>query len=93
MLKFQKRLQYLSTTITISCGVFEDNNGALKLANEPRFRPRIKLIGIKYHNFRDSVKCGNIEVLPIDTNEQIADIFTKALDKQIFEYLRQKWIG
>ena len=38
-------------------------------------------------------KSGKIEVLPIDTTEQIADIFTKALDKQTFEYLRHKLIG
>ena len=86
MLGFPKRLQYLSTTTTISCRVFEDNNRALELANKPRFRPRTKHIGIKYHRFRDSVRCGNIEVLPLDTNEQIAYIFTNALDKQIFDY-------
>ena len=79
-LEFQERLQYLSTAITISCKVFEDNNGALELANDPKFRPRTKHIGIKYHHFWDNVKSGKIEVLPIDTNEQIADIFTKALE-------------
>ena len=50
-LEFQERLQYLSTAITISCKVFEDNNGALELANDPKFRPRTKHIGIKYHHF------------------------------------------
>ena len=93
VLEFQERLQYLSSATTISCKVFEDNNGALELANKPKFRPRTKHIGIKYHHFRDSVKNGNIEVLPIDTKEQIADIFTKSLDRQTFEYLRKKLVG
>ena len=93
VLEFQERLQYLSSATTISCKVFEDNNEALELANKPKFRPRTKHIGIKYHHFRDSVKNGKIEVLPKDTTEQIADIFTKALDKKTFENLRKKLIG
>ena len=93
VLEFQERLQYLSSATTISCKVFEDNNGALELANKPKFRPRTKHIGVKCHHFRDSVKSGEIEVLPIDTKEQIADIFTKALNKQTFEYLRHKLVG
>ena len=44
--------------ISISYKVFEDNNGALEMANKPKFRPRTKHIGIKYHHFRDRVRCG-----------------------------------
>ena len=69
-LEFQERLQYLPTDITISCKAFEDNNGAIKLANRPKFRPRTKHFGIKYHHFRDSVKRDEIEVLAIDTREK-----------------------
>ena len=93
VLEFQERLQCMPSATTISCKVFEVNNGALELANKPKFRTRTKHIGIKYHHFRDRVKSGKIEVLPIDTKEQIADIFTKALDRQTFEYLRHKLIG
>ena len=50
VLEFQERLQYISSATTISCKVFEDNNGALELANKPKFRPRTKHIGIKYHH-------------------------------------------
>ena len=69
VLEFQESLQYLSSATTISCKVFEDNNGALELANKPKFRPRTKHIGVKYHHFRDNVKSGKIEVLPIDTRK------------------------
>ena len=93
VLEFQERLKYLPTATNISCKVFEDNNRALKLANKPKFRPRTKYIGIKYHHFRDSVRRGDIEVLPIDTKEQITDIFTEELDRQTFEYLRHKLVG
>ena len=92
-LELQIRLDLLPSNTTISCKVFEDNNGALELATKPKFRPRTKHIAIKYHHSRGSVKSGAIEVLPIDTLEQVADIFTKALDQQKFEYLRKKLIG
>ena len=73
--------------------VFEDNNGALELAREPKYRPRTKHIAIKYHHFREHVKNKTIKVLAIDTKEQIADIFTKPLKKASFEYLRYKLMG
>ena len=73
--------------------VFEDNNGALELARAPKYRPRTKHIAIKYHHFREHVKNKSIRVEAINTKEQIADIFTKPLEKHQFEYLRQKLIG
>jgi hypothetical protein len=77
----------------IHCTLFEDNNGALELANSPRYRPRTKHIAIKYHHFREHVKTGKISIHAIDTKQQIADIFTKALPAPSFTYLRQKLIG
>jgi hypothetical protein len=38
-----------------------------------------KHINIKYHHFREHVCLGLIEILPISTSEQLADIFTKPL--------------
>ena len=77
----------------IRCQLFEDNNGALTLAKDPKYRPRTKHIALKYHHFRSFVKNGEIEILPIDTKEQLADQFTKALDEQSFTYLRGKLMG
>ena len=79
-------MDLLLSNTTISCKVFEDKNGALE-------RPRTKDIATKYHYFRDSVKSGAIEVLPIDTLEQLAVILTKGLDQKKFEHLRMKLIG
>ena len=90
---FQERPQYLPTATTILCKVFENNNAALELANKPKFRPRNKHIGFTYHHFRDSVRRDKINVVTINIRDKIAGIFTKALDRQIFEYLRQKLVG
>ena len=74
----------------VKCTVFEDNNGALKLATAPKMRPRTKHIALKYHHFRSFVKCGYIKISRVDTAEQLGDIFTKPLSDTIFTYLRKK---
>ena len=83
----------LSPKPTIHCTLFEDNNGALELATAPRYRPRTKHIAVKYHHFREHVQSGKVSIKPIDTLQQIADQFTKGLQKGTFEYLRYKLIG
>ena len=77
----------------ILCRLFEDNNGALLLATDQKYRPSTKHISLKYHHFRSFVKEGKVKILPIDTRKQVADQFTKSLDEQIFIYLRCKLMG
>jgi hypothetical protein len=80
-------------TPQIHCKVWEDNNGALSLAQNQKFSPRTKHISIKYHHFREHVNKGTISIHPIDTKEQTADIFTKPLDESLFVHLRKKLMG
>ena len=75
------------------CRLFEDNNGAIELAKAPNIHPRTKQIAFKYHHFREHVRKGLIEINPIDTLEQVADIFTKYFLFPIFIYLRKKMMG
>jgi hypothetical protein len=42
--------------------------------------PRTRHINQKYHHFREWVKSGSIDILPIDTLDQPADLMTKPLD-------------
>ena len=73
------------------CKVFEDNNSCISLATSEKFSPRTKHIALKYHHFRRFVIDNIVEILPIDTKEQLADIFTKPLDD--FFYHRKKLSG
>ena len=65
----------------MKCKVFEDNNGAIELSKAPKSCPCKKHIALKYHQFREHVRKGLIKINPMDTLEQLADIFTKALEK------------
>jgi hypothetical protein len=81
--------------LTRVCAVYEDNNAALKLATAqfPNMAPRTKHIAIKYHWFREHLVDGEIEMRPIDTKLQKADIFTKGLAKREFEEKRKMVMG
>jgi hypothetical protein len=75
--------------------VFEDNSACLILANlePPRMTPRSKHYAIKYHWFRETLKPNKVEIVPIGTDDQIADIFTKSLGKVKFQAMRKKLMG
>lgn len=75
------------------CQVFEDNQSCIKVAESSKFTHRTKHISLIYHHFIQFVTNGTIKIHPIDTQEQIADIFTKPLNEKQFTYLRKKLIG
>ena len=52
------------------------------------FHSKTKHIAIKYHVLKEKVVEKEIGLEYINTKEKIADIFTKALPKDTFEYLR-----
>ena len=88
--QLEMTLNIESKLSSVKCKLFEDNKGAIELAKAPKIRPCTKHIALKYHHFREHVRKGLIEINPIDTLEQVADIFTKALPFPIFNYLRKK---
>ena len=59
--------------------VMEDNNGAIKLSNNPEFHKRTKHIDIKYQFIRELVESNKIRLIYISTKEQLADPLTKAV--------------
>lgn len=75
--------------------IHEDNAGALILAQTipPQFTPRSKHYAIKTHWFREQIIARGIELLKIETAEQLGDICTKCLPQATFEYLRKKLMG
>lgn len=75
------------------CKVHEDNEACISMVQSPKFTPRTKHIALKYHHFRSYVDKGLIQIAHIGTTEQTADIFTKPLEQNTFEYLRKKLSG
>lgn len=68
--------------------MFEDNHGCIGMAKNLESK-RAKHIDIRYHFVRDHVAEGKLDVRPIGTKDQLADICTKALDGDRFATLRK----
>ena len=67
-----------------------DNTSAISLSKNPVQHSKAKHIPIKYHYLREQATSKNISLDYIPTQEQMVDIFTKPLNKDMFEHLRQK---
>jgi hypothetical protein len=65
-----------------------DSSSAICLAHNPVFHGTTKHIKVRHHFLRDQVEKGEIEMKFIDTERQLADIFTKPLDSSRFASLQ-----
>jgi hypothetical protein len=70
--------------------IYCDNQSCIKLYENPVFHDTSKHIEIQYHFIRHYVQRGAIELQYISTDEQVADILTKALGKGKFAPFRDK---
>ncbi|CAM8940534.1 unnamed protein product [Rhodiola kirilowii] len=75
--------------VSVQCSsILCDNTSAINISKNPVKFSRTKHIEIRYHFLRDCVEKGTITMEYCRTEEQIADIFTKALHMEPYEKLR-----
>ncbi|GJW24488.1 retrovirus-related pol polyprotein from transposon TNT 1-94 [Tanacetum coccineum] len=65
-----------------------DNKGAIDLSKNPVQHSRTKHIEIRHHFLRDNVQKGHISIEKVPSADNIADILTKPLKRESFNYLR-----
>jgi hypothetical protein len=70
--------------------IFCDNQSCIKLSENLVFHDQSKNIEIWYHFIHDYVHRGSVELQYISTEEQVADILTKALNMGKFVFFRDK---
>ncbi|KAG6520057.1 hypothetical protein ZIOFF_017087 [Zingiber officinale] len=68
--------------------IFCDNNSTIAMTKNPVFHARTKHIELRHHFIRDLVSDKKIQLKFINTNEQLADDFTKAVSSGKIEQLR-----
>lgn len=68
--------------------IFEDNISCINIAKDPVYHKRSKHIDVKFHHIRENIEKKLINLQYIKTEQQQADILTKSLPKQKFQFLR-----
>ena len=66
--------------------IHNDSQSALHLAKHQVFHERSKHIDVKLHFVRDVVNSGKVKVVKVSTEENPADMLTKALPGVKFEH-------
>jgi len=69
--------------------IFCDNIAAICLSKNPIQHSRAKHIEIKHHFIRDYVQKGILDIQFIDTENQWADIYTKPLTVERFDFIKK----
>ena len=69
--------------------IFEDNQGAVQLSQNPVSNSNSKHIDVRHHFFRELVRQGDISVSRVSSEYQHADILTKALAFDVFAVHRR----
>nr|GEZ05737.1 retrovirus-related Pol polyprotein from transposon TNT 1-94 [Tanacetum cinerariifolium] len=70
--------------VSIMC----DNKGKIDLGKNPVQHSRTKDIEIRHHFLHDDVQKGHISIKKVPSIDNIADILTKPLKRESFNYLR-----
>jgi len=77
--------QINENSIPICC----DNTVVICLSKNPILHSRAKHIEIKHHFLRDYIQKGTLGIQFIDTEHQWADIFTKPLSVESFDFINK----
>ena len=74
------------TRVPIKC----DNTSAINLSKNPIQYCRTKYIDIRHHFLCDHVQSGDVILEFIDTNNQLAYIFTKPLNEERMNFIKRE---
>jgi hypothetical protein len=80
----QQLLGELHCKVKTPIEVFIDNQSAIAIAKDDVQHDRTKHINIKYHFVKEEVKNKNIELIYVRSENNVADIFTKAVEPKKF---------
>eukprot|EP00253_Pinus_taeda_P026209 PITA_26209 len=90
LLWMMQTLQDFQITCTPPISILCDNTSAISISKNPVMHSKTKHIPIKYHFLREQVLEQKVKLEYVPSKEQVADILTKPLPRETFEYLRQK---
>jgi hypothetical protein len=85
----QKLLSNLGQSVDAPVVIYCDNIGSIPLANNLVYHARTKHIEVQYHFIREKVIAKEIDLIHVSTEDQVVDIFTKALSTDKLKKFRK----
>lgn len=79
-------VDFCNYTITL----YNDNQGAQKLTENPMFHKRTKHIDMRHHFVREAVANKHVKIVYLPTSEMPADLLTKGLSSVKHSYFVKK---
>ncbi|MCO5553249.1 hypothetical protein L7F22_006770 [Adiantum nelumboides] len=69
--------------------IYTDSQSTLAIARNPVFHARTKHIEVHYHYVRERLSAGEISLAYVPTQNNLVDLFTKALSRENLEAFRK----
>ncbi len=88
--KLMSELGIPQTTATV---LGEDNQPCIQIANNPGTSARTKHIALRFHAVRERVASGEVKLVYVPTEDQVADLLTKSVGRIILQRLRPVLMG
>ncbi|QRV96862.1 Retrovirus-related Pol polyprotein from transposon TNT 1-94 [Ceratobasidium sp. AG-Ba] len=83
----------LGFPLQLTIPIYTDDTAAIALAHNPQFHVRSKHIDMRHHFLRKHITRKTIKLSHIPGDENLADLFTKALPRPCFDHLAGKVMG
>jgi hypothetical protein len=64
--------------------MYSDNQAAIRLVHNPEFHQRTKHIDVKYHAICEYCQRGDLTIIYVTTDNNLADVFTKPIARDRF---------
>ena len=87
MIWHRSLLNEVGISLPSTSTIFADNQAAVSIAHHPEHHARTKHIDIAHHFLCDLVQNGTLNLVYINTQITLADIFTKLLPKVVHQDL------
>ena len=90
VLSLRKIMEFLGFKQQSPTIVREDNLGVIAISRDPMLYSKMKHMQIKQSFIRDYQEKGEVQLIYIESVEQLADILTKVLEPKLFVHLRDR---
>jgi len=86
----KRLLEELKVQSEFPAQLYCDNKATISIAHNPVHHDRTKHVEVDRHFIKEKLETGVINIVYVPTGQQAADILTKGLPRQNFEFLTDK---